>query len=466
MAKRLTLATDRTPPALLWITIASALAVAAHRIAVILGAGGSIDAQSPLLRALGGEWVTHVTVFWVLILLLFSCRLWRSAASSRDAIRTIIASVSPDVLLMVDPGRRIRLCNPAVQRMFGYEPEELLARTTDVLYGDRRPSGSGHDIRDHLEKHGFHVGPATGVRKDGTRFPLEVVTGILHERRGVVVLVRDISQRKAAEDVLLRAKEAAEAANATKSQFLANMSHELRTPLNSIIGFSDVLLEAYFGDLTDKQREYAQHINDSGKHLLDLINDVLDLSKVEAGKMELALTETNIEELLRGCSTMIREKAARHGIDLVFEGVDTLPRPTAHVDERKLRQIMFNLLSNAAKFTPDGGRITVTASQADGTLTICVADTGIGIAAAEHERIFDEFYQLRSGTTDKTPGTGLGLPLTKRLVEMHGGTITVTSDGDDRGSRFTVVLPMRPAPSTDDGAGSSRDAIAATANGE
>ncbi len=231
-----------------------------------------------------------------------------------------------------------------------------------------------------------------------------------------------------------------EAASRHKSEFLANMSHELRTPLNAIIGFSEVLLERMFGEVNDKQTEYLQDILSSGQHLLSLINDILDLSKVEAGRMELALAPFHLPVALDNAVTLVKERAARHGIALTL---DVDPRLGELVgDERKIKQVLLNLLSNAVKFTPEGGRITLTAVLSDGSVEISVSDTGIGIAPEDQQAIFDEFRQVGSDDTGKREGTGLGLTLAKKFVELHGGKIWVKSEVG-RGSTFTFTLPLR-----------------------
>jgi len=238
------------------------------------------------------------------------------------------------------------------------------------------------------------------------------------------------------------AAQAAEVANRAKSGFLASMSHELRTPLNAIIGFSQVLQEQYFGKLNSKQTEYITDILESGKHLLSLINDILDLSKIEAGKLELELSKVKIKDLLEGSLIMIKEKALVHGIKLDFNTSGDLEDLEITADTRRIKQVMFNLLSNAAKFTPDGGAIKVEGKKDDKEVIISVSDTGVGIEPEEHEKIFGEFYQARNTLVDKTPGTGLGLPVTKSIVEMHGGRIWVESEGEGKGSRFTFTLPI------------------------
>jgi signal transduction histidine kinase len=282
-----------------------------------------------------------------------------------------------------------------------------------------------------------------------------------------MAIIRDITERKRAADELAKLNEelklfnlqleskveertrqleeavsVAEASNKTKSEFLASMSHELRTPLNAIIGFSQVLHERYFGDLNEKQSEYVADIVDSGKHLLSLINDVLDLSKIEAGKMELEVSEVKIADLLQNSLVMIKEKALSHIISLDLQIADNINGTKIAADERRLKQVMFNLLSNSAKFTPDGGAITVEARKDKKELTISVSDTGIGMTPQEQKRLFEAFYQASGGIKGKTPGTGLGLAITKSIVEKHGGKIWMESAGPNKGSKFTFTLPL------------------------
>src|SRR6478672_7657443 len=234
-----------------------------------------------------------------------------------------------------------------------------------------------------------------------------------------------------------------EAANRHKSEFLANMSHELRTPLNAIIGFSEVLQEKLFGELNEKQAEYTSDILTSGQHLLSLINEILDLSKVEAGRMELELSSFDLPLAIDNARTFVRERAVKHGITL---DVDVDERLGEYVgDERKIKQILLNLLSNAVKFTPEGGRISINAGKTDQGAEISVSDTGISIAPEDQPKIFEEFRQVGSDSTHKTEGTGLGLTLAKKFVELHGGKIWVESEVG-KGSTFTFTLPAKPIP--------------------
>jgi signal transduction histidine kinase/putative methionine-R-sulfoxide reductase with GAF domain len=230
-----------------------------------------------------------------------------------------------------------------------------------------------------------------------------------------------------------------EVANKHKSEFLANMSHELRTPLNAIIGFSEALLEKMFGEMNEKQEDYLKDIHSSGGHLLSLINDILDLSKIEAGRMELELSDFSLPAALQNAMTLIRERAQNHGIVVELRVDPQLGE--IHADERKLKQIVLNLLSNAVKFTPDGGRVVLDARMNGGSAEVSVNDTGVGIAEKDREAVFEEFRQVGHDYTTKHEGTGLGLSLTRRFVELHGGTISLQSE-PGKGSTFTFTLPL------------------------
>jgi signal transduction histidine kinase len=260
--------------------------------------------------------------------------------------------------------------------------------------------------------------------------------------REVFCVGNDITGIKEAEKAMARAKEAAESANRAKSTFLATMSHELRTPLTVVMGYSELLGEGVAGALSDKQKEYCHHIYDSGKHLLSLINDILDLSKVEAGKMDLELSRFDLKETLGKCFVLLGDSAKKRGIEF-SENIDpAVGFVTA--DERKVRQVLFNLLSNAVKFTPDRGKIELSAKKIDGgMILISVADSGIGIDPKDADKVFEEFKQIDNEYSRKYAGTGLGMPLSKKFVELHGGKIWFESDGKGHGSRFYVTLPEK-----------------------
>jgi signal transduction histidine kinase len=253
-------------------------------------------------------------------------------------------------------------------------------------------------------------------------------------RDEIGALAADVNQMN---DELRRLYGELETASRHKSDFLATMSHELRTPLNAIIGFSEVLHEQMFGELNERQLAYVDDVLEAGRHLLSLINDVLDLAKIEAGRMELELSQVAVPELLRSAVSMHSESADRGGIELALTTEPAEINITA--DERRLRQIVFNLLSNAIKFTPSGGHVDISAQSENGQVEIAVADTGLGIPPQDIESIFEEFEQAAAGK--EAEGTGLGLPLSRKLVELHGGRLWVESQ-PGQGSTFRFTLPV------------------------
>ncbi len=287
-------------------------------------------------------------------------------------------------------------------------------------------------------------------------------------------LQEQIAVRQHAQEEMKHAKEAAETASQAKTDFLANMSHELRTPLNHIIGFSELIVDKKFGDINAAQEEYLNDVLESSRHLLSLINDILDLSKIEAGKLEIEWTDVRLDELFERSLNMVKNKALNHGIQLSLD-VAGAP-PTIRADERKLKQVMYNLLSNAVKFTPNGGRVCLatriveccvragrrwvnpeelkvieTEDQRPNTaltdklhkcLEVSVSDTGIGLRAGDLKRIFRPFEQADGSLSRRYEGTGLGLSLTKKLVELHGGRIWAESGGEEEGSTFRFVIPL------------------------
>lgn len=257
----------------------------------------------------------------------------------------------------------------------------------------------------------------------------------------VQALDASFNENKRLVDGLVEARLMAETASRAKSDFLANVSHELRTPLNAVLGFSEIMRDGMVGPVTDEQKEYLTDIMESGQHLLDLINDILDLSKVEAGKMELEPSEFDFRELVERSLIMFKEKAFKHKMEVGYEAGDEIG--TVFADERRLKQVLFNLLSNAFKFTPDGGRIMVRARILPGEQVECsVEDTGMGIKEEDIPRLFKPFEQLETTLTKVHGGTGLGLALCKRIVELHGGRIWAESEFG-KGSRFKFTFPLR-----------------------
>jgi PAS domain S-box-containing protein len=291
------------------------------------------------------------------------------------------------------------------------------------------------------------------IRKDGSTFPVLVNATAIRDSQGNYLMSRstviDNTDRKKAEIALLISRDelriayaALEKASRAKDEFLANMSHELRTPLNGILGMSEILLEGLRGPLNERQKKLVHAIDDSGRHLLSLINDILDLSKIEAGQMEIHPEPVSVNNVCLESLAFVRESAVKKGLIIDFQ-----PDPvvtTILADKRNLKQILINLLNNAVKFTPSSGKVilAVRANQARDAIDLSVSDTGIGISAADLQRLFQPFTQVDSSLTRQHEGTGLGLALVKRLTEQHGGGISVTSE-EGQGSCFTVSLPWQ-----------------------
>jgi two-component system CheB/CheR fusion protein len=267
------------------------------------------------------------------------------------------------------------------------------------------------------------------------------------KERIILLAIEDITERKEIEKGLKKAHEELnelatelKRTSRVKSEFLANMSHELRTPLNSINGFSEVLYDETFGPLNEKQKKYVNNVLASGKHLLLLINQILDMAKVEAGKMRLILSNLHMKSLLNEISLLVADMVSKKKIEMSLEIADDLPDIEA--DELKVKEIMYNLLSNAVKFTPEGGKIGIRAKKADSGIEVVVWDTGVGIARENMEKIFEGFFRVDTPYSRVTEGTGLGLPLSKKMVELHGGKLFVESEGLNCGTSIRFTLPI------------------------
>jgi PAS domain S-box-containing protein len=378
-----------------------------------------------------------------------------------------LLEAAPDGIIEVERDGTIVLLNAAAERMFGYQREELLGQLMEILVPESLRHRH-HEHRNHYAEHPVTRPMGIGLelfaqRKDGSQFPVEISLSPIRSPQGsrVIAIVRDITSRKQAEarinemhqefaselaaknqQLEIRNREV-ERANRLKSEFLASMSHELRTPLHTIIGFADLLAEELKGPLNPDQKRFIGHIQQDSRHLLELINDILDLSKIESGRLELHFELFNAADAIAETIAGLRPGAESKQIR-IREIVD--PVLSIAADRLRLKEILYNLVSNAVKFTPEKGQITIECSNQPEGILFTVTDTGIGIDSSERQAIFDKFYQVGSTTGGLREGTGLGLAITKSLIEMHGGRIWVEST-PGQGSRFQFLIP-RPGSET------------------
>jgi len=342
--------------------------------------------------------------------------------------RGVFETVNDPIVTSALDGR-ITGVNRAFELALGYARDEVIGRQDSTLTTPAVGSAS--------------VEPAEviGVAKSGARLTFEVRSAVIRDRDGepvgMVAIYRDIRQRKQTAEALERARDLAEETSRAKSHFLANMSHELRTPLNSIIGFTKLMLRRLDGELNPRQEAYVRSVHNSSTHLLTLINNVLDLSRLEAGKQELSVDEVDVRALVEDCLESARSLAS--GKDLALQSAVDADLPRLYADPVKIKQVLLNLLSNAIRFTPSG-RVVVQVTAGEEGMRFAVSDTGAGIPAAEAERLFEPFHRAHTASTHDVGGTGLGLAISRQFVELHRGRIWVESR-EGEGSTFVFVLP-------------------------
>lgn len=378
-------------------------------------------------------------------------------------------------IIITDRNGTILWVNPAFTNLTGYTPEEAIGQTPRILTSGRHERSFYQDLWETILSGRVWTGEMVNRRKDGSFYTEEQTVTPVRDERGqithFIAIKQDITERKRLEEEA-HDRQRLEDIVRFKSEFIANVSHELRTPLNSIIGFSELLLHGVPGELNEKQAKYTNHILVSGQHLLALIIDILDLSKVDARKIELEAETLDIGDALETTLTMVRPQASKKQISLTSEIASRIS--TVTVDPLRFKQIMYNLLSNAVKFTRDGGQVHVTARLVHSSqftvhsepvsgrepltvnrephsdwVEITVQDTGIGISPDDQHKLFQEFSQVGRKHGSRQLGTGLGLALSKKLVELHGGRIWAESAGEGKGSTFFFTLPVNPPPSAE-----------------
>lgn len=344
-----------------------------------------------------------------------------------------ILEIAPEAIVASDENNCIKLFNSGAERIFGYKAAEVIGKPIEILI----PARFRATHAAHINKFATSSDPSrlmserrdiVALRKDGAEFPAEgsVFKLDLEDGQLFAVILRDITERRRHEGELRRAKEAAEIANRAKSEFLANMSHELRTPLNAILGFSEMIENRLVGNDIERYVDYAHDIHESGKLLLDLITDILDLSKIEAGHAELREETVDLGRTIEGCLKVISDRARRGNLRILHDLPEPMPKLWA--DERKLKQMILNLLSNAVKFTGSGGAVEISVHPAaDGDLEIAIRDNGIGMDPDQIPLALSPFGQIDQGLARRHEGTGLGLPLVTELVRLHGGSLTLNS---------------------------------------
>lgn len=441
----------------LWVAIAIALILGVYHLLF------NIISSIKYISYQYANWVSSLMFLWVLALLWITYRRWRDAVYRQGELRNILMSISTEVIMVVDSHRRIQMVNESVN-IFGFSPEDVFKKTTDMLYLDRREDKDRPtEIRDSIDKVGFHIGQATGRKRTGETFPVEIVTASLKGREGVVILIKDITERKRAEEAILQAKQAAEAANEEKSKLLVRLSenfqklkslealrdnlthmivHDMRNPLQGILTAAEVLEILNKPAMSEKNRAKIKDIVSQAKLLDAMIKSLLDVSRLESGLLPLNKKIHDLVLLGKEAVDEIGLLAANIKIVLEEPGYDSF----VECDRDIIKRVVVNLLANAIKFSAKGDKIHVAFSRDDFFARLMITDCGPGIAPEYHKKIFEKFWQVDNNKLKQMHSSGLGLTFCKLAIEAHGGIIGVESELG-RGAKFWFQIPVAALPS-------------------
>ena len=438
----------------LWIALALTFALAILRI---IAQPAGLQPPGFNLKALI---LTNLLVVASLLCLWFAYRHWLSDKAQKGALQNILGSIKSEVILVVGPDRRIRMVNESVKNIFGYEVAEAQGQTTDLLYFDRRADKRNPtEIRDAIDRFGFHIGHAVGRRRNGEVIPLEIVTTALQQGEGAVILIKDISDRAAYEKNINEARHLAELANAEKSRLLAEIErnyarlkeleklrddlthmivHDMRTPLQVVLGTAELLTDTPAQPLHEDDRRLLDGVIEQARVLVGMVNNMLDLSRLESGQFPIKTADCLIVELFQEAMDATAGICKNHVVSIE----DTSTLPMVSCDREVIRRILVNLITNAVKYTPPGGAIRLGAALEIRFIRLKVIDSGPGIKPEMRERIFEKFGMGDSKKYSKMHSAGLGLAFCKLAVEAHGGTIGVDNNEGSPGANFWFRLPL------------------------
>lgn len=445
---------------LVWLAVVTAILVALQRIAVRLNDNPS--ALSKVEEVFSHEMMTNILVLWSLGLLLGASYLLRRTQAEREEWEAIFVSLGPDVLIVVRPDRVIQMCSPAVQAMYGYNPATVIGRTSDFLFQAAPTQPGGLDTITAISRFGFHVGAGIGIRGTGEQFPVETVTSALHGRRGMVVLIRDISERERARSEIIKARDEAQTATEAKGRAMAELEesyrklkdlemwrdnlsqlvvHDIKHAVGGIDGSLHLLERELGHKIGTEARRFLSCAHDFTADLLSMASTLLDVARLESAKMPLRKTPCDMQEVMNEVSRRVASLAGLKDIRVAMQCDPVI----VFCDRELISRVILNLVMNAIQFAPEGSTVEVDCAAADGLLEVGVSDHGPGVPDELKASVFDKYTQ--GGTRVGNGFAGLGLTFCRLAIEAHGGLISVQSPwkpagGGNAGSRFWFRMPV------------------------